>query len=111
MNGEKIQPRHFVTSCLLMVAGVALFYLGLATEKSVAAAGGDTAGGISIAIYALLGVLLKTKDKDRRHATAASAALISGWLGIVAYLLWLLTENSIMLDFSRHAGIWFFCCR
>jgi uncharacterized protein involved in response to NO len=109
MNGEKIRPRHFVTSCLLMVAGVALFYLGLTTEKSIATAGvAALLAGFSIAIYALLGVLLKAKDKDRRHATAASAALISGWLGIAAYLLWLLTENSIMLNFSRNAGIWFF---
>ncbi len=109
MNGEKIQPRHFVASCLLMITGVALFYLGLATEKLIATGGvAILLGGFSIAVYALLRVLLKAKDKDRRHATAATAALISGWLGIAAYLLWLLTENSIMLDFSRNAGIWFF---
>lgn len=109
MNGEKIQPRHFVASCLLMIAGIAIFYLGLATEKLIAATGvAILLGGFSIAVYALLRVLLKAKDKDRRHSTAASAALISGWLGIAAYLLWLLTENSIMLDFSRSAGIWFF---
>jgi len=31
-----------------------------------------------------------------------------GCLGIAAYMLWLLTEIHYLLDFSRHAGIWFF---
>ncbi|MGH8762387.1 MAG: NnrS family protein [Nitrosospira sp.] len=109
MNGEKIQPRQYVASCLLMSAGVGLFYLGLATGERIVAAGVATLlAGLSIAVYALLCTLSKAKDQDRRHAFAASAALVSGWLGIAAYLLWLLTENTALLDFSRIAGIWFF---
>lgn len=109
MNGEKIQPRQFVASSLLMSAGVALFYLGLVAGKLIVAAGVATLlAGFSIAVYALLCILSTAKDQDRRHAFAASVALVSGWLGIAAYLLWLLTENTALLDFSRTAGIWFF---
>jgi uncharacterized protein involved in response to NO len=109
MNGEKIQPRHFNASSLLMTSGIVLFYLGLVAGKPIAAAGVATLlAGFSIAVYALLRVLFRTKDQDRRHPIAAAVALMSGWLGIAAYLLWLLTENMALLDFSRSAGIWFF---
>lgn len=109
MNGEKIQPRHFSASSLLMAGGIVLFYLGLAAGELIAAAGVATLlTGFSIAIYALLRVLFGVKNQDRRHSIAASLALIGGWLGIAAYLLWLLTENRALLDFSRSAGIWFF---
>ena len=69
-------------SCLLMVAGVALFYLGLATEKSVAAAGVATLlGGISIAVYALLSAS-PSKQRIRIGATQPQPARRSypdGW--------------------------------
>lgn len=109
MNGEKIPRRNYVLSCLLMTMGILVFYAGLATSGSVAAAGtAILLAGFSIAVYSLLRVLLRVGDQDRRHAIAASAALICGWLGIAAYLLWLGTKNPVMLDFSRNAGIWFF---
>lgn len=109
MNGEKIQTRHFVASSLLMSAGAALFYIGLVAGKLIVAAGvAALLAGFSIAVYALLCILFSAKNQDRRHAFAASVALVSGWLGIAAYLLWLLTENPMLLDFSRTAGIWFF---
>ncbi len=96
-----------------MSAGVALFYLGLAVGESLMAAGvAVLLAGFSIAVYALLHVLIRVKEQDReqdrRHATAASGGLISGWLGIAAYLLWLLADNPALLEFTRTAGIWFF---
>jgi uncharacterized protein involved in response to NO len=109
MNGEKIQSRHYVASSLLMAVGIAFFYLGLAAGTLIAAAGVATLlAGFSIAIYALLCVLFRAKNQDRRHAIAASVALVAGWLGIAAFLLWLVTDNATLLDFSRSAGIWFF---
>lgn len=109
MNGEKIQSRHFTASSLLMAGGIVLFYLGLAAGKLIVAAGvAMLLAGFSIAVYALLRVLFRVKNQDRRHAIAASVALVCGWLGIAAYLLWLLTEDASLLDFSRSAGIWFF---
>lgn len=113
MNGEKIRPRHYVSACLLMMAGIALFYLGLTVEASLMPAGVTLLlTGFSIAIYALLHVLIRIRkqnnEQDARHATAASAGLVSGWVGIAAYLLWLLTDDPALLEFARTAGIWFF---
>ncbi|HEY6044818.1 MAG TPA: NnrS family protein, partial [Nitrosospira sp.] len=80
MNGEKIHPRYYVSACLLMSAGVALFYLGLAMGESLMAAGvAVLLAGFSIAVYALLHVLIRVKEKDReqdtRHGTAATGGL------------------------------------
>ena len=109
MNGEKIQSRHYIASSVLMAAGIALFYIGLVAGKPIAAAGVATMlAGFSIAVYALLCVLFRAENQDRRHAIAASVALVLGWLGIAAYLLWLVTDNATLLDFPRSAGIWFF---
>lgn len=109
MNGKKTRQRHYIASSVLMACGIALFYLGLAVSKLIAAAGVATLlAGFSIAVYALLCVLFKAENQDRRHAIAASVALVSGWLGIAAYLLWLVTDNATLLGFSRSAGIWFF---
>ena len=83
MNGEKIQPRHFVTSCLLMVAGVALFYPGLVAGKLIATAGVATLlAGFSIATYALLRVLFNAKEKD--SATQRKQRTLYPMAGIAA---------------------------
>lgn len=109
MNGEKIKPRYFMNSCLLMVTGSALFYAGLATGKTIMAAGVVLLlAGFSVGIFALLGVLLRADKQDKRHSIAASGGLFGGWLGIFSYLLWLLSEDSMLREFSRIAGIWFF---
>jgi uncharacterized protein involved in response to NO len=109
LNGEKIPPRDFLGSCLLMTAGMVLFYVGLAVDKWFAILGSFLVlAGFTVAIHALTRVLVRAKDQDRRHPFAAMAALITGWLGMAAYLLWLLTDTFALLDFSRSAGIWFF---
>ncbi|SFP41217.1 uncharacterized protein involved in response to NO [Nitrosomonas cryotolerans] len=109
MNGEKIRPRYFLTTCLLMTIGVVLFYLGLIAGRSFVVAGvAVMLAGWSVATYALLHVLIHAQAQDKRHAVVTSLAFLLGWLGVAAYLNWLLTENWLMLDFSRNAGIWFF---
>lgn len=109
MNGAKIKPRHFLGTCLLLMIGVVLFYFGLTTHIAILAAGVVTMlVGWGVAIYALLHVLLGASGQDKRHATVTSIALLFGWLGAAAYLLWLLTESWAVLNFSRVAGIWFF---
>ncbi|MEK6736708.1 MAG: NnrS family protein [Pseudomonadota bacterium] len=109
MNGEKIKARDYVATCILMACGVMLFYGGMLADKTIVMAGVATMlAGWGVAAYALLRVLLKASGQDRRHALVTSVALLMGWLGVAAYLLWLLTDSWIMLNFSRNAGIWFF---
>ena len=109
MNGEKVKPREYMTTCLLMTIGIMLFYAGLCVDKTLITAGvAIMLAGWSIAVFVLFRILLNTPDQDKRHAKVTSIALFMGWLGVAAYLLWLMTENSIALNFARAAGIWFF---
>ncbi|ODT84203.1 MAG: NnrS family protein [Nitrosomonadales bacterium SCN 54-20] len=109
MNGEKIKPRYFISSCLLMAMGNALFYAGLATSKTIMATGVILLlAGFSVGIFALLRVLLQAEKQDKRHPIASAGGLLGGWLGIFSYLLWLLSDDSMLREFSRAAGIWFF---
>lgn len=109
MNGKKIAKHVYMTTCILMIAGVALFYTGLFHEKWISIAGVTAIlGGFINAFRSLQNILIQAKDQDRRHAAVTSTALLMGCLGIAAYILWLLTDSLFFLDFSRQAGIWFF---
>lgn len=109
MNGDKVKPREYLAACALMAAGVVLFYAGLLTHKAIIIAGVELMlAGWSIAVYVLFRILLTTPAQDKRHARVTSAALLMGWLGVAAYLGWLVTGSSAVLDFARHAGIWLF---
>jgi uncharacterized protein involved in response to NO len=109
MNGRKIPARHALSASLLMAGGVVLFYLGLVEGKLIAAAGvAVMLAGWGVAVYALLRVLFDAPRQDKRHPAVTSVALVFGWLGMAAYLLWLLTGQALLLDFARTAGIWFF---
>jgi len=109
MNGEKVKPQEYVTTCLLMAAGVVLFYAGLLTHKAISIAGVELMlTGWGIALYVLLRILLTAPAEDKRHARVTSVALVMGWLGMLAYLVWLVTGTVLALDCARVAGLWFF---
>jgi uncharacterized protein involved in response to NO len=109
MNGDKVKPREYLAACALMAAGVALFYAGLLTHKAIIVTGVELMlAGWGIAVYVLFRILLTAPAQDKRHARVTSIALLMGWLGAAAYLGWLVTGSSAVLDFARHAGIWLF---
>ena len=109
MNSEKIKPHEYMTTSLSMALGVVLFYIGLLTHKLVIIIGIEIMlAGWGFAIYVLFRILLLTPAQDKRHAGVISMALFMGALGMTAYLFWLVTEISTLLDFARYAGIWFF---
>lgn len=109
MNGEKVKPREYVATCAFLATGNVLFYIGLLTHKAVSIAGAELMLiGWSIALYVLVRILWIAPAQDKRHAQVTTVALLMGWLGIVAYLLWLVTESAVLADFARTAGIWFF---
>ena len=109
MNGDKVKPHEYMATSVLMVLGVVLFYVGLLTHKAIIIAGVELMlVGWGVAVYVLFRILLTTPAQDKRHARVISAALLMGWLGVAAYLFWLVTDSSTVLDFARHAGIWFF---
>lgn len=110
MNGKKIKPQQYLATAIFMGVGSIVFYCGLITGKITATAGVlIMLTGWGAAVYSLTQVLIHTPaNQDKRHAIVAYIAVLIGGLGVAAYLLWLLTKNNFMLDFSRIAGIWFF---
>jgi uncharacterized protein involved in response to NO len=109
MAGEEIPARRYVPAFILMLLGNAVFYAGLIGNKYLLATGVLLSlCGWAIAMYALLHVLRHTRPMDKRHPIIALVALALGWSGVAAYLVWLLSEQSLWLDYSLQAGIWFF---
>ncbi|MBK7364536.1 MAG: NnrS family protein [Nitrosomonas sp.] len=109
MNGEKIKPSQYLSTCIFMLIGVILFYSGLFMGVWLVLIGiSSMLVGWGVAIAALLKILFQAKTEDKRHASIASVAFIFGWLGIASFFLWLSTDDVIYLNFARQAGIWFF---
>lgn len=109
MNGDKVKPQEYIATCALMVTGVVLFYAGLLTHKAISITGVELMlTGWGIALYVLLRILLTAPSEDKRHARVTSVALLMGWFGVAAYLVWLVTGAALALDCARVAGIWFF---
>jgi uncharacterized protein involved in response to NO len=108
MNGAKVPPRRYVPAFLLLACGVLLFYIGLLAGKGLLiVALVLMLAGWGIAFYALLDVLITARHPDKLHPRITSVALGAGWLGMLAYLLWLVTGNALFAVFSLKAGVWF----
>ncbi|MDD5329595.1 MAG: NnrS family protein [Sulfuricella sp.] len=109
MNGPKVPPRRYVPAFLLLAGGVPLFYFGLLAGKPWLVAGvAAMLGGWGVALYALFEVLITARHPDKLHPKITTAALAAGWLGLLAYLLWLATGNGSFAVFALKAGVWFF---
>jgi uncharacterized protein involved in response to NO len=108
MNGAKVPPRRYVPAFLLLACGVLLFYIGLLAGKGLLiAALVLMLAGWGIAFFALLDVLITARHPDKLHPRITSVALGAGWLGMLAYLLWLVTGNALFALSSLKAGVWF----
>lgn len=109
MNGEKIPVRLYVPAFVSLAAGVLLFYAGLlAGRELMMLAVALLLLGWGIALFALLRVLLRTPHPDKIHPIITTIALIMGWLGMAAYLVWLATDSAQALNFSLNTGVWWF---
>jgi uncharacterized protein involved in response to NO len=109
MNGKKIPPSLYVPAFIGLFAGVLLFYAGLAVGRNLLIlAVVLILTGWTFALHALTQVLITAPSQDKQHPIFTNIALAFGWLGVLSYLLWLVTEDSNWLSFARHAGIWFF---
>ena len=109
MSGEEIPARRFVPAFLFLMLGAVGFYAGLLINSSVLAIAVEIAlVGWGAALYALLRVLLDTKPSDKRHPTIIFVALSLGWCSLLAYLVWLLSDNAFFLRFAIQGGLWLF---
>lgn len=109
MNGRLVPPRHYALAFALLAGGVALFYLGLFAGRPLLALGVLLMlAGWTVALYALLAVLFTAVHPDKLHPAVAAIALGMGWLGLLAYGLWLAGLGDGFAAFALKCGVWFF---
>ncbi len=109
MNGQEIPPQRYVPAFLLLMLGALLFYPGLMSNSTILAiAITATLSGWAGALYALLRVLLDTRNPDKRHPKAIFIAVLLGWCGLASYLIWLLSGQEGFLRFAIQGGVWLF---
>lgn len=109
MNGKEIPPQRYVPAFVLFMLGGAGFYAGLFVGSSVLlAAAFVMLSGWSVALYALLRVLLDSQHHDKRPPQVIFIALSMGWCGLAAYLIWLWNGNTAWMHFAIQGGLWLF---
>lgn len=109
MNGTEIPPQRYVPAFMLLMLGAIGFYAGLLGSHTVlVVAVVSTMAGWGVALYALLRVLLDTQRQDKRHPIMIFGALLIGWCGLAAYLIWLLGDDAAWLRLAIQGGLWLF---
>lgn len=109
MNGKGIPVRRYVPAFMLLMLGAIGFYIGLLTSHFILfIALASTLVGWGIALYALLRVLLDTTHSNKQHPKIIFLALIMGWCGLLAYFIWLWSDNAFWLRFAIQGGLWLF---
>ncbi len=109
MNGQVIPYHRYTLTFLLLIAAFILIYLGFLLDRLILASGISLLLiGWSGALYTLLHVYFHAPAKDKQYETVLNLALLAGWFGVLAYLLWLLTEQSWLLNLANHTGLWLY---
>jgi uncharacterized protein involved in response to NO len=109
MRGSEIPLRRYVPAFLLLMLGAVGFYVGLLTSHSMLmVASCSTLSGWSLALYALLRVLIDTPHQDKHHPQIIFFALSLGWCGLASFIIWLLNDNAAWLRFAIQGGLWLF---
>ncbi len=109
MKGGEIPRHRYSTAFVLLAAGVVLYYLGLYLSKNLLTAGVTLLlAGWGAALRALYIVYRQAPATDKRYETVLNFALGAGWIGLLCYLLWLITSHPVLLNLSQQIGIWLF---
>lgn len=109
MAGQEIPPKLFVPAFVFMFTGVLMFYAGLLFGRTLLLlADISLLTGLAIGLSALLRVLLDARPGDKRHTVVLFIAFCIGWIALLSFLLWQLTDRHALLQFSLRAALWGF---
>ncbi len=109
MRGPSIPRSRYATAFLLLATGTLLYYLGLFTGRLLLmVAVALLLAGWGVAVHALLQVYRQASTGDKTYETYLNIALASGWMGGLSYLLWLVSGEPLLLNFSLRAGLWLY---
>jgi uncharacterized protein involved in response to NO len=109
MGGAELGANSFVPAFILLITGAVGFYIGLmASHAMLTLAVLSTLTGWTLVLRALAQVWLAAPKQDKRHPSAIFIALVMGWLGIAAFVVWLFGASDTWLRYSVQSGLWLF---
>ena len=109
MGGKEISAQRYVSAFVLLLLGNVLFYIGLATQHFILLlAVASTLAGWAVGMQALLRVVLDTPPSDKSNPIVILLALLLGWCGLGAFLMWLLCGQILWLQIATQTGVWLF---
>ncbi|MCK4950780.1 MAG: NnrS family protein [Gammaproteobacteria bacterium] len=109
MSGGLVPKQSYVLSFSLLITGVALFYLGLFADKLFSIVGLIFyLSGFAVALKALLHVYFAASGENKTYEKALNIALSAGFMGVLVFLIWLISESHWLLVASRDIGLWLF---
>jgi uncharacterized protein involved in response to NO len=105
----EIRRSEYVTAFGLMVAGVAVFYVGLMAGRSILAlAIVIQLAGWAAGVASLARSIVVSAPQPKTDSLILVGAMIVGWLGVAAFVIWLWGGGVFWAELSRRGGIWFF---
>jgi uncharacterized protein involved in response to NO len=108
MGGPPVATGRYVTIFALLVAGMALYYLGLITAGALVVAGvGVFTAGWILALVTLLAVY-RASNRKGPHERALNFAMAAGALGLLAYGYALAAGSAQAFVVARALGLWLF---
>jgi uncharacterized protein involved in response to NO len=109
LDAESIPSRNYLLSFFLFSSGTVLFYVGLIFDKNILLLAVLSAvAGWGIGAISLIRILLPARTPEKIHLSLMTFFVILGEVGLLSFLLWLLTDQPLWLKAARVIGIWFF---
>lgn len=110
-NWLGVPPRRpaYTAAALLLIAGVATFYAGLATSPRLAGLGVLLhLAGWATGLYELARILVTSPPLDKRYPRLIVVELALGWSGNALFLAWFVSDVPFFAELSRKLGVWLF---
>lgn len=109
MGGPLVAEWSYVGGFLSQAAGIILFYVGLASVKSVLIIGVALhIAGFTVSALGLWQVYRKCRGAKRLYETHLNVAIALGILAEAAFLLWLMSNQPLLLQISLRGAVWLF---
>ncbi len=108
MGGLTVPASRYVAAFGFLAAGMILFYASLFTSRIVlAAALALQLAGWGVTLHALLAVFLQS-PKRGPHERLLNLALAAGMVGIMCFLVGVLSQAPLAFVLTREFGLWLF---
>ena len=108
VNGRPIVRRTYLTTGLAMAIGAALFYPALYLPGLMPFAVLLHGLGWAVGLLALFRALRLSPAGDKRQPWVCVLAVLAGWLGALAFLLWLTFGEPVWLRLAEKLAVWGF---